>query len=43
MIDAPPLGGGGQSCVFRVRDLTGDPAAIFALKRVINRMRHERF
>jgi serine/threonine protein kinase len=37
------LGKGGQSRVFRVRDLTGEPESVFALKRVLNPNRHERF
>src|SRR5712692_733298 len=43
LIDRPRLGGGGQSEVFRVIDDTGERSGEFALKRVTNPARHERF
>jgi serine/threonine protein kinase len=43
MIDAPRLGKGGQGEVFRVRDITGHLEGEFALKRVPNIIRRQRF
>lgn len=43
LIDAPALGQGGQSDVFRAIDMTGGLAGEFALKRVNNPKRHDRF
>jgi serine/threonine protein kinase len=40
---APPLGDGGQSTVFRVVDKRDEHQGQFALKRVKNPARHERF
>jgi hypothetical protein len=39
----PRLGSGGQSEVFRATDTTGELVGEFALKRVINAKRHERY
>lgn len=38
-----PLGRGGQAEVFRVVDIRGDYEGEYALKRVLNPLRHERF
>ena len=43
LLDAPPLGQGGQSRVFRVVDIKGEFVGEFALKRVENPKRHDRF
>jgi serine/threonine protein kinase len=42
-LDAPLLGDGGQAKVFRVRDASGQLEGDFALKRVFNVIRRERF
>ena len=43
LLNAPPLGQGGQSDVFRVIDTKGEFAGEFAPKRVKNPKRHDRF
>jgi serine/threonine protein kinase len=43
IVDAPRLGSGGQSEVFRVVDTLGEYQGQFALKRVLNPSRHSRF
>jgi serine/threonine protein kinase len=43
VVDPRPLGEGGQAQTFLVRDLTGDPEARFALKRLKNVDRIDRF
>jgi serine/threonine protein kinase len=43
IIDGPELGHGGQGTVFRVKDITGEHQSEFALKRVPNATRHDRF
>lgn len=43
LINERRLGEGGQSEVFRVRDVTGELEGEYALKRVLNRARRERF
>jgi serine/threonine protein kinase len=43
LLDAPPLGQGGQSEVFRASDTRGELGGEFALKRVKNPKRHDRF
>ena len=43
IVDAPRLGSGGQSEVFRVVDVTGAYKQECALKRVLNPARHDRF
>ncbi len=43
LVGAPPLGQGGQSQVFRVVDARGEYGGEFALKRVLNPARKERF
>jgi serine/threonine protein kinase len=43
IVDGPPVGNGGQGTVHRVRDLTGQLAGEFALKRVSDVNRRERF
>lgn len=43
LIDRPALGHGGQGTVFRVKDLSGEHQGEFALKRVPDITRRERF
>jgi len=43
IVDGPTLGAGGQSRVYRVRDLRGEHSGEFALKHVHSRLRSERF
>ncbi len=43
IIDGPRLGDGGQGTVFRVRDITGQLDGEFALKRVLDISRRDRF
>jgi serine/threonine protein kinase len=43
LLNVPRLGHGGQSEVFRAIDETGQLKGEFALKRVLNPERHERF
>jgi serine/threonine protein kinase len=43
IVDGPELGHGGQSRVFRVTDMSGEYQGEFALKRVLNPKRHDRF
>lgn len=43
IVDGPPLGKGGQGTVFRVVDVSGEHEGEFALKRVPDPARHERF
>jgi hypothetical protein len=43
VVEGPRLGDGGQSQVFRVRDLKNPDAGQFALKRVTDITRRERF
>jgi serine/threonine protein kinase len=43
IVDAPALGQGGQSDVFRAIDVNGGLTGEFALKRVKNPKRHDRF
>ena len=43
IVDGPQLGAGGQSEVFRVVDNNGEYHGEYALKRVLNPRRHQRF
>lgn len=43
ILDGPPPGQGGQSQVYRAIDTTGEHQGEFALKRVLNPERHDRF
>ncbi len=43
LVDGPPLGSGGQGTVFRVKDRSGELPGEFALKRIPDVNRRERF
>ena len=43
LTSSPPLGTGGQGTVFRVIDIRGEYPGEYALKRVLNPERHDRF